>query len=44
VPPPAAPAQPMNLIQRLDELEKLKERGILTPEEFEREKAKLRSM
>ena len=44
VPPPTAPAQPMNLIQRLDELEKLKERGILTPEEFEREKAKLRSM
>jgi len=46
-PPPAAPvapAPPMNLIQRLDELEKLKERGILTPEEFEREKAKLRSM
>lgn len=37
-------APPMNLIQRLDELEKLKERGILTPEEFEREKAKLRSM
>jgi uncharacterized protein YnzC (UPF0291/DUF896 family) len=34
----------MNLIQRLDELEKLKERGILTPQEFEREKAKLRSM
>ncbi len=44
VPPPTAPAQPMNLIQRLDELEKLKERGILTHEEFEREKAKLRSM
>ena len=43
-PPPAAPAAPMNLIQRLDELEKLKERGILTPEEFEREKGKLRSM
>jgi len=43
-PPPSAPAPPMNLIQRLDELEKLKERGILTPEEFEREKAKLRSM
>jgi hypothetical protein len=46
-PPPAAPvapAPPMNLIQRLDELEKLKERGILTPQEFEREKAKLRSM
>ncbi len=46
-PPPAASiasAPPMNLIQRLDELEKLKERGILTPEEFEREKAKLRSM
>ena len=42
--PPAPPAPPMNLIQRLDELEKLKERGILTPEEFEREKAKLRSM
>jgi hypothetical protein len=39
-----APAPPMNLIQRLDELEKLKERGILTPVEFEREKAKLRSM
>jgi hypothetical protein len=34
----------MNLIQRLDELEKLRERGILTPVEFEREKAKLRSM
>jgi len=43
-PPPAAPAPPLNLIQRLDELEKLKERGILTQEEFEREKAKLRSM
>ncbi len=43
-PPPATPAPAMNLIQRLDELEKLKERGILTPEEFEREKAKLRSM
>jgi len=43
-PPPAAAAAPVNLIQRLDELEKLKERGILTPEEFEREKAKLRSL
>jgi|HubBroStandDraft_1064217.scaffolds.fasta_scaffold00450_14 hypothetical protein len=43
-PPPVAPAPPMNLIQRLDELEKLKERGILTQEEFEREKGKLRSM
>jgi len=43
-PPPAAPAPPINLIQRLDELEKLKERGILTQEEFEREKGKLRSM
>jgi len=46
-PPPAAPvapAPPMNLIQRLDELEKLKERGILRPQEFEREKAKLLSM
>jgi hypothetical protein len=41
---PASPAGPVNLIQRLDELEKLKERGILTQEEFEREKAKLRSM
>jgi Short C-terminal domain len=46
-PPPAASvaaAPPMNLIQRLDELENLKARGILTPEEFEREKAKLRLM
>jgi uncharacterized protein YnzC (UPF0291/DUF896 family) len=34
----------MNLIHRLDELEKLKEQGMLTPEEFEMEKAKLRSM
>jgi hypothetical protein len=40
----ASPGPPVNLIQRLDELEKLKERGILTQEEFEREKAKLRSM
>jgi hypothetical protein len=43
-PPMASSAPPLNLIQRLDELEKLKERGILTPAEFEREKAKLRSM
>jgi hypothetical protein len=37
VPPP-----PINLIRRLDELEKLMDLGVLTPEEFETEKDKLR--
>jgi hypothetical protein len=40
----AAPTPSINLSHRLDELEKLKERGILTPEEFEMKKAKLGSM
>jgi LPXTG-motif cell wall-anchored protein len=45
-PPPrsAASASPTNLIERLEELERLKERGILTQAEFDREKAKLRAL
>jgi hypothetical protein len=45
-PAPAAPppaANPMNAIKRLDELEKLMQMGVLTREEFEREKDKLRN-
>lgn len=41
---PVAAAGPVNLIERLEELEKLRDRGILTQQEFDREKAKLRSM
>lgn len=43
-PPPAASAAPVNLIERLEELEKLRDRGILTQAEFDREKAKLKSL
>jgi hypothetical protein len=48
--PPALPVQPQNpvrptnLIRRLDELEQLMDLGILTPEEFESEKDKLRNL
>ena len=34
----------MNPIKRLDELEKLMDLGVLSREEFEREKDKLRSL
>ena len=34
--------KPVNLIKRLDDLEKLRDLGVLTPEEFETEKNKLR--
>jgi hypothetical protein len=42
--PPQAQTPPMNPIQRLDELEKMMAVGILSREEFEKEKDKLRSM
>lgn len=42
--PPVAAAGTVNLIERLEELEKLRDRGILTQQEFDREKAKLRSL
>jgi hypothetical protein len=42
--PAAGSSAPMNLIQRLDELEALKERGILTQAEFERKKGELREL
>lgn len=43
-PPSAASGPPTNLIERLEELERLKERGILTQAEFDREKAKLKAL
>jgi hypothetical protein len=41
--PPPNPIRPTNLIRRLDELEQLMDLGVLTPEEFEAEKDKLRN-
>ena len=43
-PPPVNPVRPSNLIRRLDELEQLMELGVLTREEFETEKDKLRHL
>jgi hypothetical protein len=41
---PTNPIRPVNLIRRLDELEHLTHLGVLTPEEFEIEKDKLRKL
>jgi hypothetical protein len=43
-PPSSNAGRPINLIRRLDELEKLRDLGVLTPEECEVEKHKLRRL
>jgi Short C-terminal domain len=40
-PPPAAPAGGEDRVEQLKELASLKEQGVLTEEEFEREKARI---